>query len=1049
MLDTRPYSNVELIFGRFLGVFFPAWLPVLLMTIFMQSIGLIAETFSWPIGETLEPRSTVTFVVLMSIPAFALTISVMFVLSLLVRNRFLSAILALALLALVVFVTMQVPLYLIPVVDVTGGFNAIASELIPRFLSGPVLWQRIGMLIGSLGLLVLAAVIHPRLDGGSRTVRTAIGAGLAAAGLVVVGAVMFQAQGSKARFERWQQVHEARAGESLPDIESIAGEVVVDPGRSLEMELELRLKAPPGSGLESALFTLNPGLTVERVSSGGADLSYEQESGLLEVELGRRLAPGQGMSVALTIGGRPDLTFAYLDSARNLATEKVFDSQLALLGTEAAIFDRRYVALMPGIRWLPAAGSEHGRNDPRQQPTDFFTTDLTFVLPDGWLAAGPGRRQDAGGAEKRRRFRFAPEAPLPEVALVASRFDSRSTEIEGITFEVLLHAKHGRNLELFEEAGGEIGDWVRERLIDAEQLGLPYPYDALTLVEVPNPLRGYGGGWQMDTVQAPPGMLMLKETGFPTSRFDFPFRNREDFKDRDGGIARAKRQALERFFENDFGGGNVFLGATRNFFAYQTAAYGDEGLPLAFLSNDLSNLLVTGKRGYFSPFLFSRSMGTVIGGTLQSFLGGGGQGSVVDALIRAATDQPEVWNQTLGVSLTDMDPWQDPGRSINVLVLKGGAMSRWLVDGLGREKTGALLAELRRRHAGSSFTMSDVEVAAEAVGADLQGLLGTWLHETDLPGFVASDARRFRLPDDDNGAPRYQLLVHLHNGEAVPGLAAIEYSVDEPGPRAGWQRSEPVQVLGGETVEVGVLTSKPVQQVRVAPYLALNRSEFRVGLSNIDEDQIVDTEPHSGARPSEWRDPDRDQIVVDDLDPGFRIEEEDGGSGLRLAGSGPDTAMDQGLPAHVSFAGPPRVWSRQTFDTAWGRYRRTVAFVRAGKGSRAIFGTELPSAGRWRLQLHIPPIDAASRRRTGGFDPTARAGTYNLTIADSSGSQDVTFDAAGHEDGWNDLGEYEVASGEVRVELSNESDGRMVVADAIRWQPVRSRAAGSEEQPGG
>ena len=85
------------------------------------------------------------------------------------------------------------------------------------------------------------------------------------------------------------------------------------------------------------------------------------------------------------------------------------------------------------------------------------------------------------------------------------------------SLEVLLHRKHGRNLELFEEAGAEIKGWVKERLLDAEQLGLPYPYDAMTLVEVPNPLRSYGGGWQMDTVQAPPGMLMLKETGYPTA----------------------------------------------------------------------------------------------------------------------------------------------------------------------------------------------------------------------------------------------------------------------------------------------------------------------------------------------------------------------------------------------------------------------------------------------------------------------------------------------------------------------------------------------------
>ena len=46
------------------------------------------------------------------------------------------------------------------------------------------------------------------------------------------------------------------------------------------------------------------------------------------------------------------------------------------------------------------------------------------------------------------------------------------------------------------------------RKASAAEVGLPYPYDGLTLVEVPNSLRGFGGGWRMDTAMAPPAMLL-------------------------------------------------------------------------------------------------------------------------------------------------------------------------------------------------------------------------------------------------------------------------------------------------------------------------------------------------------------------------------------------------------------------------------------------------------------------------------------------------------------------------------------------------------------
>ena len=64
-------------------------------------------------------------------------------------------------------------------------------------------------------------------------------------------------------------------------------------------------------------------------------------------------------------------------------------------------------------------------------------------------------------------------------------------------------------------------------------------------------------------------------------------------------------------------------------------------------------------------------------------------------------------------------------------------------------------------------------------------------------------------------------------------------------------------------------------------------------------------------------------------------------------------------------------------------------------------------------------------------------GTWNLTLVDESGSQEITFDAGGGEAGWNSLGMFEVAEGEVRLMVSNETDGDYVVADAIRWKRAR------------
>ena len=46
----------------------------------------------------------------------------------------------------------------------------------------------------------------------------------------------------------------------------------------------------------------------------------------------------------------------------------------------------------------------------------------------------------------------------------------------------------------------------------------------------------------------------------------------------------------------------------------------------------------------------------------------------------------------------------------------------------------------------------------------------------------------------------------------------------------------------------------------------------------------------------------------------------------------------------------------------------------------------------------------------------------------------LDFDAAFGETGWNKLGEFDFPGGEVRLEVSNVTNGNIVIADAIRWR---------------
>jgi hypothetical protein len=64
-------------------------------------------------------------------------------------------------------------------------------------------------------------------------------------------------------------------------------------------------------------------------------------------------------------------------------------------------------------------------------------------------------------------------------------------------------------------------------------------------------------------------------------------------------------------------------------------------------------------------------------------------------------------------------------------------------------------------------------------------------------------------------------------------------------------------------------------------------------------------------------------------------------------------------------------------------------------------------------------------------------GSYDLTLVAGGDERPVEFDATVGEIGWNVLGEFDLPAGEARVELSDATSGLLVVADAIRWEPVR------------
>ena len=1044
VLDTRPYSNLEFLIGRILGLTLMVWFSVLASFVLVQIYGTLVGVFQWPIGETIEPFSVVGFLIYTFFMLFVWS-AFLVLLSVVLKYRILVVIAGLAFLFLQGWAVFNLPIYQQIYLSILPGFD-LGSDIDPVFFAQGDGAKLLTWILLAAGFTLLATRFHPRADGESGQNRLLAGVGVTVLGIAVyVGQVYMAEQRIEAR-NLVADLHKGYENHARTDIDAIKGDILIEPGSNLAMSLILTLNAP--EDVNALVFTLNSGLNISALSVDGTTPDWEFRDGLLTIDHG--LAARDRAELTLTIDGMPNVEFGHLDQAIDLEKGDFSDGQMGMLGYLTSYYSSSYAALLPGGYWLPAAGSGIPSEDARRYPVDYYRIDINVTIPQEWTVAGPGKREATGSSGDTHSFRFAPDAWVTGAGLLASEFEQRAVTVGDTTFELLLSPVHSKSLTYFEDADEAIESTLKEMLEHANSLGLEYPYGQLSVVETPSRIRTYGGGWRMDSTQMLPGIMMTRETAFPAARFDTTFsfdsRNqKEEFEEGfEGGIGQAKVEALMRFSENDFNGGNVFQGVARNFLHYQTSARGDGALALNFMLNDLATRMLTERSGYFSAHMFDDGGFNVIMGQIMGNLGRGDTDSISQLVAMANTSRPSVWDRALGSSLATLDTSQAPEQVLNVLALKSSAISQALLDSYDIEKLGSLLAALVERYQGTTFTDEQFHSLAAEHGMDLRDLLGDWLYETGLPGFLISDVETLRLKDTKTGQPQYQTTLHVRNGERTPGMFAIEYmwGFSRREEDVTQDKTQPIRLKGNEAVEIGIVSGSPLWDAKFHPYLALNRGVVsllgrdhfaqykKLGVDNFKN---VVTEPFNGVRPSAWH-PDQDvspgTLVVDDLDNTFQFHSSNEVPSYDSPFVPFRVDTDQGIPAYQVFMDAPSWWSRNSeLQDAIGRYRKTIAMKGAGDGdSWVAFNTEIPKTGRWRLEYHLPQRFNKWRKW--------QWGTYDIQLAVDNSTHQIEFDSGAAQSGWNSLGDFDLSAGNVQLRVSDKSSGSIVIADAIRWRPL-------------
>ena len=1035
VLDSRPLSNQVLIGGQVVGLALTAWLVVLVALGVVQASGAIAAGL-WGVGGTVEPASVLAFALIDTLPTLLLWCSVVILFVVAMRNRLVSATAALVLLGSVVWVAPRIPVYLVGAIVPVTDFADSGSELVRRFADVEALLQRGSMLVVAVGLVTLAAVLHPRLDHRLRSRQLVRGALIIAAGVSGIVFLVGRAIGGIELRETWLAVHSRAAAEDATtraDLEKLTGNVVIEPGERLAIEVTATVRATSSyeggvgsstpSDLDKLTLTLNPGMRVTALRVNGADAAFAHRHGLLSVALSVPMRAGSRAELSLRAVGMPDSRFAHLDGAVDPLKVSA-SNRLGVLGREAAIFDDSYVALMPAVHWLPSVGANVHREDPARGTRDFFEVDLRVHVPDDWLVVAVGRRQRIEPGS----FRFESRVPVSEVGLFASRFERQAVDVDGVEYEVLTHASHSQYGDLLTGAGDVVRPHLVEMQRHLENLGIRYPFDSLSIVEVPTRLRTYRGGWRLETDRGPPSVMMLKENEIPALSRYYP------------GVGDA--EVTFTWLWNLVFDFNILHKYASNLLGV-TAARDEGATALDVVCQELGVALLLGHTPQYLEVPNSahvkdseEPLGSVIAGML-GFLTD--DRAPLFGHVMSFADRPHVWEHALETPLSNTGTSGDAKSAVEVLTLRGTRVANAIFDRFGRERAGELLAGMRDGFAGRTYRAEDFEAIGSAVGASAESILGDWLHSKGAPGFLASPVKVVRLEDDDVGGRRYQTRVHVRNDESMAG--AVFLGVD----RQAWmERTDAFPVPGHTSVELGMVTPEPPSQLWLHSYFSKNRIPVRLELPAEVDHAATESEELVGVGPSVWRPATPAGIVIDDLDPGFSVEgdENPDSQGGIMGRYQPSFPLDRGLTQYSWMTGsrPGGMWLRQEVPSGWGKYRHTIVRATPGVGDRRLlFSTEL-ATGRWQLDFHVPD-DPLPQLPGGAYvEPSfiGRLGRYEMWVRTAEGDLRVEFDGSVAAPGWNKLGTFDLEGGTVTLVVSNRTTGGITIVDAVRWLPESS-----------
>lgn len=1049
-VQAKPFTNASWSIGTVLGISLLVYAIPFLNFALASGFFRIIEISGIELVSTPELMSSINLI-LVDVPVSILFYSALvLVIHRLVRHSMLGGFVALLVATIHLVLIGTAPHVWKQVVSYSTSDSLLVSNVLPQFSSAGIMFNRSMWVVLAVGLGFLLGVLDARRDTSRRNFSYLTLACLVG-GLIGFGIHSLTIHLEGKLSQRIASTHEVDSTSSWLDLEKMQGDVSIAPGDLIFLQLDLQVKAAGDTVPNSLQFSFNPGMRMEQLLLDGVEADFLFQDGLVDIPLQQTEATKKGWTVSITARGLPDVNFGYLSPRLDYRRVAGVSAQLPkLLGVQNSIFNHDFVALMPGTRWYPvpmALGSEKYIQS-GALPVDTYEIEVDIYFPGNeWSIAAPGQTTKLPINLLRHQIQSTDE--LPNLAIIASRFNSLKFAESDFEIEILTHQNHRHWDDRMKRALEHAFSEIPNRIHELKRMGFELPYRKLTLVEVPNQLRLIGG-YEMPFLYSQPGVIMFRESGLPIADFRREYKRLQTLPTQfsEEQIEQMLFHHIMRYVMFEFLDGSMSGAMTEQYVPFLDHPTNTVELSLNYMRTELiASVLanaISGNTTSELDFVTNVADMTSIhpAHVLAPLLNEVAYGP--DEIIQHAKSMSFFGSEeSFRMQNEDFSRLLDgEDRSLRsaAMELRLSPLYVALRKMHGTENLVKMLRSLdTKKRNGSELESQDEHNKIRKIRESAFSLITEWNESSEAPAFSVSELELSNVAVEESSF-RHRTSFKIRNDSSVTGVVGFElrdfrYVVIS---------EHYVEIPGNSAFQVSLYSEDQAMGVSIQTLYSKNMGLIQL-LSLDPSGSVVDGDPEETIYPTlveiEW-DPQsaQDTVIVDNLDSGFTL--------LKRKEHG-ESFLARPLRWPWESPRPPRTFARglevfnlleQDLGAEWkisldpwsgsfGRYRPSAIMALGPNVDTARFSAEIPVRGKWSLSYWFP---------TNLYVVQSLGTTYNFVLRHA---QQETAIQADFQDfgfaGWLPVGEFNISDSVVELDLvSVEPRNSVRVADAIKWTLV-------------